>query len=212
MLLSSSVDFFPRLQATINEFRTSYMAIPASRRSELEQLAKELTTRSLKKLNFICTHNSRRSHLAQVWAGTLAIFFELAQLETYSGGTEATAFNPRAVAALRRQGFLINQLPGHNPFYTINWSTDGTGLRCFSKRYDHPANPSNDFVAVMTCSEADENCPFIPGASLRFSLTYQDPKEADDTPEEKKRYDDRAHQIGREMCYLMETLKNVSNG
>ena len=27
------------------------------------------------RLNFICTHNSRRSHLAQVWAQTMAEYF-----------------------------------------------------------------------------------------------------------------------------------------
>ena len=53
----------------------------------------------------ICTHNSRRSHLGQLWLAIGADFFELPQLETFSGGTEATAFNPRAVAALHRVGF-----------------------------------------------------------------------------------------------------------
>ena len=40
-------------------------------------------------LNFICTHNSRRSHLSQIWAQTLAVYFKINNAYCYSGGTEA---------------------------------------------------------------------------------------------------------------------------
>ena len=43
------------------------------------------------RLIFICTHNSRRSHMAQLWAQTAAAYHGVAAIETFSGGTEATA-------------------------------------------------------------------------------------------------------------------------
>ena len=39
------------------------------------------------KLNFICTHNSRRSHLSQVWAKTMSDYFGVKGIKCYSGGT-----------------------------------------------------------------------------------------------------------------------------
>jgi arsenate reductase len=127
-------------------------------------------------------------------------------METYSGGTEATACNLRAVAALKRVGFRIENPGGKNPHYRLHFSEDAKPLLCFSKKYDDPVNPREGFFAVMTCSEADENCPFIPGAKHRVPLTYRDPKEADGTPLESACYDGRCRQIATEMFYLMEQL------
>jgi arsenate reductase len=158
------------------------------------------------RLTFIGTHNSRRSHFGQVWAAVAAHYFGMQNIETYSGGTEVTAFNPRAVAALERVGFEVETTKEENPHYRLYFAEDVESLLCFSKKYDDPANPQKDFIAIMTCSEADENCPFIPGAKHRFSLTYRDPKEADDAPQETNRYDERCRQIATEMCYLMRQL------
>ncbi|MEL6538765.1 MAG: protein-tyrosine-phosphatase [Bacteroidota bacterium] len=158
-------------------------------------------------LVFICTHNSRRSHFGQVWAATMASFFGIENVHTYSGGTETTAFNPRAVAALQRIGFQIHNPGGENPHYQVRFSDATEPLEAFSKVYDDPSIPTDIKAAVMTCSEADANCPFVPGARKRISLTYQDPKEADDTPEEQARYDERCLQIATEMAYVMQTLK-----
>ncbi|MEL7121076.1 MAG: protein-tyrosine-phosphatase, partial [Bacteroidota bacterium] len=135
-------------------------------------------------LNFICTHNSRRSHISQIWAATLAYHFGFEKVHTYSGGTEATAFNPRAVRAMREVGFQIKEGQGDNPKYQVSFAEEAEPVICFSKVYDHPDNPKKDFAAIMTCSEADVNCPFIPGASWRLPLTYEDPKVADGTAEE----------------------------
>ena len=74
----------------------------------------------------------------------------------------------------------------------------------FSKKYDHSQNPQNAFAAIMVCSNADEACPFIPGADARFSLPFQDPKQHDNTPQEGRQYDERCRQIAREMLYTMD--------
>lgn len=141
-----------------------------------------------------------------IWAAVAARHFGLGKVVTYSGGTEATAFNPRAVAALQRAGFDVENPGGDNPPYLVSYADDLPPLVCFSKRYDHPANAAPAFAAIMTCSDADENCPFIPGAELRLPLTYEDPKIADDTPAEAERYDERVAQIGREVLYAFSLV------
>ncbi|MFK8057402.1 MAG: protein-tyrosine-phosphatase [Saprospiraceae bacterium] len=206
--------FYPKLAETISAFRQETSQISPERKLLLTRLADYIAHRrqeGIVKLNFICTHNSRRSHLAMIWAAVAAADLGLTDIETFSGGTEATAFNPRAVAALERIGFQIKNPGGENPHYLIQFSGDRPALVCFSKTYDDSANPTKDFAAVMTCSDADENCPFIPGVNLRLPLTYEDPKLADDTPEEENRYNERSRQIGREIFYAFSLVQRTQN-
>lgn len=202
---------YPKIRHYLQEAAASFSDISAERKKLLEEIAAAIRVAQEQektvRLTFICTHNSRRSHFGQVWAAVAAHYFSLKNIEIYSGGTEATAFNPRAVAALERVGFRVENPGGENPRYRLYFAEDADPLICFSKRYDDPANPQENFFALMTCSEADENCPFIPGAMRRFSLTYRDPKEADDTPEEAQRYDERCRQIASEMLYLMKKAR-----
>lgn len=155
---------------------------------------------------FVCTHNSRRSHLAQLLGLAAARHAGLPHVSTYSGGTEVTAFNARAVAALRRVGFEIDDAPGENPRYAVRFSSAEAPTLAFSKRITDPANPSAEFVAVMTCTQADAACPFVSGARHRVSLPYEDPKCADDTPSEAKTYDERVDQIGRDLVWVFRQV------
>lgn len=158
------------------------------------------------KLNFICTHNSRRSQFSQIWAQTAADYYGI-DISSYSGGVEVTAFNERAVASIERAGFKVTRKGDGNPKYFIFNSEDGEPITSFSKVYDDPANASSGFVAVMTCSHADENCPFIPGAEARLPVRYEDPKTFDNTPDEAVKYDERSMQIGAEMFYVFSKVK-----
>lgn len=202
---------YSKIRHYLQEAAASFSVIPSERRKLLDEIAvairQEQQQKKTARLTFICTHNSRRSHFGQVWTAVAAHFFGMQNIETFSGGTEATAFNPRAVAALERVGFRIENPGGENPHYRLYFAEDAEPLLCFSKKYDDPANPQEDFIALMTCSEADENCPFIPGATHRFSLTYRDPKEADGTSEEAQRYDERCRQMAVEMLYLMKKAR-----
>lgn len=190
------------------ELLAERVLIPEARKELLNRLTsylvQKLAANEPVSLNFICTHNSRRSHLGQIWAATAAAYFGLPNIATYSGGTESTAFNPRAVAALKQVGFQIENPGGGNPHYQVHYASAAPPLVCFSKTFDDSVNPEKQFAAIMTCSDADENCPFIPGAELRLPLTYEDPKIADDTPEEAARYEERLRQIGREILYAFQ--------
>ena len=202
---------YKKLEATINELKQGFDEIPSGRKKLLREVAdfisQELEENGTVKLNFICTHNSRRSHLAQIWTQTAAAYYDIDGVETYSGGTEATAFNPRAVSAIERAGFDIENPGGENPAYRIQFDEDAEPMVCFSKTFDDSANPSENFAAIMTCSDADANCPFVPGAAFRKPVTYSDPKEADGTDKEQETYDERCIQIGTEMFYMMHQVQ-----
>jgi protein-tyrosine-phosphatase len=204
-------DLLPPLAHYVSARLRAIDEIPIERRDKLDVLVDyiEEQKRAQKSvsLNFICTHNSRRSHLGQIWGAVSAAQFGIEQVSTFSGGTEATAFNPRAVAAVQRAGLFVEGKDEANPRYKVTYSEQEAPLVCFSKCFDDAANPSADFAAVMTCNDADRNCPAILGAT-RISLPYRDPKEADDTPQETERYDERCRQIATEMLYVFSELKS----
>ena len=202
---------FPKLQVYSEARIKEFESISDTRKLELKELSNyiesKLESAGEVSLTFICTHNSRRSHLTQIWAEVAAKYYEVERVKTYSGGTEATAFNANAVTALIRSGFQIENPGGENPRYEVGFSESADPLICFSKTFDDAFNPKSEFGAVMTCSSADEACPIVLGADFRLALTYRDPKEADGTPEESNTYDERCAQIAREMFYVFSLLK-----
>ncbi len=199
---------YPELQATVTQLRASENDIPLERLALLGEaaayVAAELQRNGKARLIFICTHNSRRSHISQLWAQAAAFAFGLTGVETYSGGTEATAFHPNAIAALAGCGFRIDkEAGGVNPRFAVHYCDDGPAVTAWSKRYDDDANPAREFAAVMTCSDADEACPFVPGAAARFPIRYEDPKRSDGSGSESEVYGASCREIGREMVALM---------
>lgn len=158
-------------------------------------------------LNFICTHNSRRSVLGQVWAKTMAEYYAIPQVNTYSGGTERTAVYPAIIATLGAQGFEINPTEGQNPLYEINFGKDLPVIHAYSKTYDDSSNPSTHFAAIMTCNHADENCPLILDCERRIPLTYEDPKAFDNTSIQMEKYEERSLQIATEMKYIFSKIE-----
>jgi len=159
-------------------------------------------------LVYICTHNSRRSHFGQVWAHIASRYFDVKNVFTFSGGTEATAFNINAINALKRVGFEISSEDSisSNPRYHLRFDDSEAPIICFSKVYNHAENPSSAFAAIMTCSDAEQNCPFIPGVELRIGTTYDDPKAFDNSPEQDERYSERCAQIAREILYVFSLI------
>ena len=204
--------FHPELKSYISSCNESFDEISGERKTILDSLSTYLNAITkdgkVAKLTFICTHNSRRSQMSQVWAAAAAHYYEVGEgIESFSGGTEATAFNPRAVEALERAGFEVDHPGGTNPPYDISFMNNGPVLKCFSKKYDDAYNPSENFIAIMTCSDADEACPIVRGAEARFSLPYEDPKAFDDTDQEKAAYDERCKQIATELLYVFSNVK-----
>lgn len=161
------------------------------------------------RLNFICTHNSRRSHLSQIWAQTMAFHFGVKNVFCYSGGTEATAMFPKVAETLKSQGFQIQKLSEEkNPVYVVKYDENQHSIICFSKTFDANFNPKSKFAAIMTCSSADEGCPFIVGAEVRLPIRYDDPKAFDGTELMDQKYAERSLEIASEMHYVFSQIKN----
>jgi len=199
------------LNGQIKVFESEYHAIPDNRKAILVQLAAFVRQKSADHqpalLNFICTHNSRRSHLSQLWAQAAAHYYNVKNVKCFSGGTEATAFNPRAVNAMAEVGFQITTTDASaNPKYEVRFSDSAPAVTAFSKVYSDSFNPATGFAAIMTCSHADENCPIVFGAEKRISLPFDDPKDFDGTDQEAVKYYERVLEIGREICFAFSII------
>jgi protein-tyrosine phosphatase/arsenate reductase len=202
---------YPNIKTYVDGLTKEFKSIPQNRKEILEKItqyiAKKRVMGSPINLVYICTHNSRRSHFGQVWAHVAASYYGIKNVNTYSGGTEATAFNINAINSLKRVGFNVKPINiEKNTTYHVFHDDNESPSVCFSKTYDDAKNPQKEFAAIMTCSDAEENCPFIPGVELRIGTTYDDPKAFDNTPEQDVKYDERCKQIALETLYVFSKL------
>ena len=174
----------------------------------IEFISSKITKNEEVRLNFICTHNSRRSHLSQIWAQTMANYYQIENVFCYSGGTEATAMFPKISETLTNQGFEILKLSEtENPVYAVKFAENEHAVICFSKKYDDDFNPKSAFAAILTCDSADENCPIVYGAEAKIPIKYEDPKKSDGTPEMNETYFNRSLEIATEMKFVFENLR-----
>ena len=199
---------FKPLEATCKILVEQFDQIDEDRKVKLSSLgkyiSKVLLANSVPQLIVICTHNSRRSHIGQLWLSAAAEYYGLSEVATYSGGTEGTAFYKSGVRALQDLGFQLMCIQeGDNPLYAIQWKPYMQPYQAFSKAFDQAPNPTEDFAAIMVCTSADEACPIVPGAAFRVALPFNDPKAYDGTDLEAEKYEERAMDIGREMLYVM---------
>lgn len=206
----TKTNVYPEIAAVIDTF--NFESIPVERKMILKPLVDYIQTKASNqqeiRLNLICTHNSRRSHLSQVWAQTAAAYYDIKNVFCYSGGTEATAMFPMVSKTLTKQGFEIKTIAeGSNPIYTVKYARNEHPIIGFSKTYDDDFNPQNEFVAIMTCSQADGGCPLIAGAEKRIPITFEDPKAFDNTPQQEEKYEERSLQIATEMFYVFSQIK-----
>ncbi len=202
---------FEKISKTIEI--VSYITISQERKEVLQPLIdyiqSKIDTHQEIRLNFICTHNSRRSHLSQIWAQTMAFHFNIQNAFCYSGGTEATAMFPKVGETLSNQGFQIQKLSQEsNPVYAVKFDKNQHPVVCFSKTYDNDFNPKNGFGAIMTCNNADEGCPIVLGAENRFPIKYNDPKAFDGTELMDAKYAERSLEIASEMYFVFSHIIN----
>lgn len=210
-MTSNKTILFPEIENLITTL--NFESISSARKIILLPLVDFIQGKSSRsqeiRLNLICTHNSRRSHLSQVWAQTAAAHYGIKDVFCYSGGTEATAMFPMAVQTLAKQGFQIKTIAeGNNPVYAIKYSANAHPIIGFSKTFDDDFNPKSEFAAILTCSSADQGCPFIAGAELRIPITFEDPKAFDNTPQQSEKYEERSLQIANEMFYVFSKIKS----
>ncbi len=207
---SNKTILFPEIENVIAALK--FESISEERKIVLQPLVNFIQEKAISqqeiRLNLICTHNSRRSHLSQVWAQTAAAYYGIKNVFCYSGGTEATAMFPMAAKTLSKQGFQIKTIAeGNNPVYAIKYNENAHPVIGFSKTFDDSFNPQSEFAAILTCSSADQGCPFIAGAEKRIPITFEDPKAFDNTPQQAEKYEERSIQIATEMFYVCAQIK-----
>ena len=208
--MSNKEILFPEIEKVVSSFK--FNNITSERKNILQPLIDfiqlKIDNKEDIRLNLICTHNSRRSHLSQIWAQTAAYYYGIKNVFCYSGGTEATAMFPKVAEILEKTGFKIQKLSQeNNPVYAIKFTENVPPVIGFSKTYDDQFNPESGFAAIMTCSQADGGCPFIAGAEKRIPITFEDPKAFDNTPQQTEKYQERSLQIATEMFYVFSQLK-----
>jgi arsenate reductase len=202
---------FKKIETTVNSLKTE--SISEERKETLQSLIDFIKFKANDnqeiRLNFICTHNSRRSHLSQVWAQVMAFHFNIKSVFCYSGGTEATALFPMAAKTLENTGFKIEAISENkNPIYSIKYAENEHPIIGFSKKFDDNFNPKSEFAAILTCSQADQGCPFIAGAEKRIPITFEDPKAFDNTPQQGEKYQERSLQIATELAYVFSQINS----
>lgn len=203
----------PTILKYCQSLEQEFDAIPSQQKEKLLLLSnyiqQKIQQKQIVNLIVVCTHNSRRSHIGQLWLAVAADYYKIPNVQTFSGGTESTTFNLRAVQAFERIGFGVDcdNVSSSNPFYYIKWSDTMSPYIAFSKKYDDFPNPSQNFAAIMVCTQADEGCPMVLGCDFRLSLPYEDPKNYDDSALETTKYDERCREIGRELFWVMSNIK-----
>ncbi|AUC23828.1 protein-tyrosine-phosphatase [Polaribacter sejongensis] len=208
-MITTQTSLFSEIENVIKGL--NFASITEERKTVLQPLADFIQTKVSNqqeiRINFICTHNSRRSHLSQVWAQAMASYFNVKNVFCYSGGTEATALFPMAAETLKNQGFQIKTISeGKNPVHSIKYGENAHPIIGFSKKLDDDFNPKSGFAAIMTCSQADGGCPFIAGAEKRIPITFEDPKAFDNTPQQAEKYQERSLQIAAELFYVFSQV------
>jgi arsenate reductase len=205
-------ELLPSVERYVAEVARELDQVPEERKAVLKEIATSINSQLAAgrpaNLTFICTHNSRRSHMSQIWAQTAACYYGLEDIQAFSGGTEATECNCRTITAMRRAGFEITDATaGKNPIYLVRYSENRPAIKAYSKLYNEDGNPRRDFIALMTCSQADKTCPVIEGAFARHAIHYADPRLCDDTPTETAAYNERCREIAREMFYILNEVR-----
>lgn len=198
--------FHPAFSGYLDTIKGQFALIPDQRKELLRQLGAYIREKreagKTCNLVFICTHNSRRSHISEIFAHAASLAYGAGHVQVFSGGTEATAFNPNAIEALRSAGLRIEaETSGSNPRYRVMTGESDPGITCFSKTYEQVSTNLGEFAAIMTCSDADDACPIIPGAEVRLPVRYEDPKRYDGTPEQDRAYAETCRIVARQMFY-----------
>jgi arsenate reductase len=208
-MITTKTTIFPEIENLIKNLK--HETITDERKTVLKLLIdfiqSKVSDNQKIRINFICTHNSRRSHLSQVWAQTLAYHFNIKNVFCYSGGTESTALFPMIAETLQNSGFQIKTISkNENPIYSIKYAKNEHPVIGFSKKLDNDFNPKSEFVAIMTCDSANESCPFVSGAEERIPITFDDPKVFDGTPLQAEKYKEKSLQIATELFYVFSQI------
>ncbi len=216
----SRVRLNPELRKHAELLTTSFDMIDRDHIPGMEKLAEWIAEQWQPKSSLhvltTCTGNSRRSILGATMGNFAAAYYGFDNVHFHSGGTLPSAFNKRTIATLMEIGFQIEPTGQEadrgnaktpNPIYRVVWGKDLESLE-FSKMFKDKTNPQSGFAVILVCSEADAECQTVPGAAMRLSMTFIDPKLYDDGNLETKKYAERRDDIGRTFLAVMANARH----
>lgn len=196
------------LNTELNSFlgKATGEGLSAERQELWQKAAHAVQEKKAKAMNFICTHNARRSVISQSLAAALAYHYGIDDMVFYSGGAESTYIHPNSIALLQRIGFKLKEVEaGANPVHTARFASDAETLRLFSKTFDDVSS-HEPYVAILVCSKGDAACPFIPDAKARILIPFDDPGAYDGTADAAEAYFATAKLILNELHYFFQLL------
>ena len=109
---------------------------------------------------FLCTHNSARSQMAE----GLLRHHGGDRFDVFSAGTQATRVRPEAILVMAELGI------------DVSGQESETLERYLGEPFDY---------VITVCDEANEACPFFPGAKARLHRSLPDPSQAAGTGEQR---------------------------
>ena len=208
-------NLFKKVREYSATLENEFDQIPDNHRQSLEQigdyLLQKLQSNKDAKVLLISRHNSRRSHMGQLWLMTAAEYYGIGNVATFSGGIEPTELDSRVIRALKKCGFKISTTKrSENPTYLTS-NGPGNSYMVFAKQYNGGQNPTSDFIAVVLSEVVNKKLETIPGADKKVPMLYEDLENFDGSPEEERKYDEGCRQIARAMFYVMQyTKKNLN--
>jgi len=210
--MKSKLELLKPLKQLIQEIDTK--DIQFDRKSNLDKIANYVADNLEKNneinLNFICNYNSRRSQITQIWAKTVAEYFGI-PIHTYSAGLKEARIPDIVIETLSNQGFKIVSKESTPPIYFLFYSKNCDPLILYSKHFNDPINKQSNITAIMTCKQADENCPIIPNAKIRFKLYYDDPIIYEKDENIQQHYWEASNKIASEMYYIFSSVNEKIN-
>jgi hypothetical protein len=211
---SDLIPFNPELMSYCQSLQDEFVNVPDSTGKMLKEagtyIIDHLNSGRETSISFVCEHNSRKSHLGQVWTQMAAQYYGIDSVICYSGGTTPTYVNQRIIKALENTGFQISEkgIAGEGPIYYLNYNKPSQGFEIFSKRYDHAMNPDTNYIAISLCYNPEECCPITGGADEQLTIPYPDLQPYDNTPLETKMYDEQCRMIARDMFFMMNYVNS----
>jgi hypothetical protein len=205
--------FNPDLMSYCSSLPDEFINVPDSTEEKLKEagtyIINRLNNGQVTSISFVCEHNSRKSHLGQIWTLMATQYYQLDNVKCYSGGTTPTYVNLRIIKALENTGFKISEkgIAGKGPLYYLDYGKSSRGFEIFSKRYDHPMNPDTNYLAISLCYNPEECCPISFGADKQLTIPYEDLQTYDNTSLESAKYDEQCRSVARDMFYMMDFVK-----
>tara|TARA_Y100001949_G_C15986510_1_gene330879 strand:+ start:2001 stop:2567 length:567 start_codon:yes stop_codon:yes gene_type:complete len=144
---------------------------------------------------FLCTHNSRRSQICEVWGKVFAEIYRK-KININSAGAFKTVVHSQVYESIVKCGLVVDNKK--EIFF------DKKKFKLNSKTID--SLTMKNFIAVMTCSNAEKSCPNDPRSIRNIKMFFNDPRIYDETDKMSREYLNTTIYIAEELNYIFKNI------